>query len=47
MAQTLALVYYRLNRTTDARREINKAYSQNPNHPYVLQIRSEILQIDK
>ena len=44
---TLALVYYRLKRTTDARREINKAYSQNPNHPYVLQIRSEILQIDK
>ena len=44
---TLALVYYRLNRTTDAQREINKAYSQNPNHPYVLQIRLEILQINK
>lgn len=44
---TLALVYYRLKRISDARREINKAYLQDPNHPYVLQIRSEILQIDK
>ena len=44
---TLALVYYRLKRTTDAQREISKAYSQDPNHPYVLQIRSEILQNDK
>lgn len=44
---TLALVYYRLNRTTDAQREIRKAFSQNPKNPYVLQIRSEILQIDK
>lgn len=41
---TLALVYHRLKLTTEARREINRAYLQAPDHPYVLQIRSEILQ---
>ena len=44
---TLALVYYRLKRTTDAQREIDRAYSQDSKNPYILQIRSEILQIDK
>lgn len=44
---TLALVYYRLKLTTDAQREINKAYSQDSKTPYILQIRSEILQINK
>ena len=44
---TLALVYYRLKRTDEAHREINKAYARDPKNSYVLQIRSEILQIDK
>ncbi len=44
---TLALVYYRLKRTTDARREIDKAFLRSPKHPYVLKIRTEILQIEK
>ncbi len=43
---TLALVYYRLKRISDAQREIKKAHSQDPKNPYILQIRSEILQID-
>ena len=44
---TLALVYYQLKRTSDARREIAKAFSQNPEHPYILRIRSEILQTNQ
>ncbi len=40
---TLALVYYRLNRTSDAQREIENAFVKAPNHPYILKIRSEIL----
>ena len=44
---TLAFVYHRLKRTIDARREIKRAHSQDPNNAYVLQIRSEILKIDK
>ena len=43
---TLAFVYYRLNRISDARREIETAFTQAPNHPYVLRIRSEILKTD-
>ena len=43
---TLAFVYYRLNRIPDARREIGIAFTQAPNHPYVLRIRSEILKTD-
>ena len=43
---TLALVYYRLNRISDARREIEDAFTQAPEHPYVLRIRSEILKTD-
>ena len=43
---TLAFVYYRLNRIPDARREIGIAFTQAPNHPYVLRIRSEILSIE-
>ncbi|MDE0467491.1 MAG: tetratricopeptide repeat protein [Candidatus Poribacteria bacterium] len=43
---TLAFVYYRLNRIPDARREIGTAFTQAPNHPYVLRIRSEILKTD-
>ena len=43
---TLAFVYYRLNRIPDARREIETAFTQAPNHPYVLRIRSEILKTD-
>ena len=44
---TLALVYYRLKRIPDARREIEIAFAQAPKHPYILNIRSEILKIDK
>ena len=40
---TLAFVYYRLNRIPDAQREIQTAFTEAPNHPYVLRIRSEIL----
>lgn len=43
---TLAYVYYRLNRMTDARREITKAYSKSPKNPYVAKIRSEIYKVD-
>ena len=43
---TLALVYYRLNRISDAQREIKDAIAQAPNHPYILKIRSEILKTD-
>lgn len=43
---TLALVYYRLNRIPDARREIETAFAQAPKHPYILKIRSEILKTD-
>ena len=44
---TLAFVYYRLKRIPDARREIKKSYSQAPKHPYILKIRSEILQTNQ
>ena len=40
---TLALVYYRLNRIPDAGREIEAAFTQTPDHPYILKVRSEIL----
>ncbi len=40
---TLALVYYRLNRITDARSEIENAFNLAPKHPYILKVRSEIL----
>ena len=43
---TLALVYYRLNRISDAQREIETAFTQAPNHRYVLRVRSEILKTD-
>lgn len=43
---TLAFVYYRLGRIPDARREIEDAFTQIPNHPYVLRIRSEVLKTD-
>ena len=43
---TLALVYYRLNRIPDARREIEAAFTEAPKHPYILKIRSEILKTD-
>ena len=44
---TLAFVYYRLNRIADARREIETAFTQDPKHPYILKIRSQILKTDK
>ena len=44
---TLAFVYYRLKRVSDAHREIEAAFSQNPKHPYILKIRSQILKTDK
>ena len=44
---TLAFVYYRLNRIPDARREIETAFTQDPKHPYILKIRSQILKNDK
>jgi tetratricopeptide (TPR) repeat protein len=40
---TLAFVYYRLNRVSDARHEIETAFTQAPKHPHILRIRSEIL----
>ena len=43
---TLAFVYYRLNRISEARREIETAFVQAPKHPYILKIRSEILKTD-
>ena len=43
---TLALVYFRLNRIPDAGREIEAAFTQAPDHPYILKIRSEILKTD-
>ena len=43
---TLAFVYYRLNRISDARREIETAFAQAPKHLYILRIRSEILKTD-
>ena len=43
---TLALVYYRLNRISDARREIEIASAQAPKHTYILKIRSKILKTD-
>lgn len=43
---TLAYIYYRLNRMTDARREITNAYSKSPKNPYVGKIRSEIFKVD-
>ena len=33
---TLALVYHRLNRFSEARREIKNAFTQAPDHPYIL-----------
>ena len=39
---TLAFVYYRLKRGPDAHREIEAAFSQDPKHPYILKIRSQI-----
>lgn len=44
---TLAFVYYRLNRISDAQREITGAFTQDPKHPYILKIRAQILKIDK
>lgn len=44
---TLAFVYYRLNRTSEARREIEAAFAESPKHPYVLKIRSQILKTDR
>ena len=43
---TLALVYYRLNRITDAHREIKIAFKQDPKHPYILKIRTQILKTE-
>lgn len=43
---TLAFVYYRLGRISDARREIEYAFIQASNHPYILRIRSKILKAD-
>ncbi len=44
---TLAFVYYRLNRISDARREIEVAFAEAPEHPYILKIRSQILKTDR
>ncbi len=44
---TLAFVYYRLNRISDARREIKTAFAESPNHPYILKVRSHILKTDR
>ena len=44
---TLAFVYYRLNRISDAQREIIGAFTQDPKHPYILKIRAQILKTDK
>lgn len=43
---TLALVYFRLKRTADARRVITEAFSQNPSNTYIQKIRSEIIKVD-
>ena len=43
---TLALVYYRLNRIPEARREIEIASAQAPKHTDILKIRSKILKTD-
>ena len=43
---TLAFVYYRLNRIPDARREIKIAFKQDPKHPSVLKVRSQILKTE-
>ena len=40
---TLAFVYYRLKRISDAQHEIETAFTQDPKHPYILKIRSQIL----
>ena len=44
---TLAFVYYRLNRISDARREIEIAFAELPKHPYILKVRSQILKTEK
>ena len=44
---TLAFVYYRLNRISDAQREIETAFAESPKHPYILKVRSKILKTDK
>ncbi len=44
---TLAFVYYRLNRISDAQREIENAFRKDPKHPYILKIRSKILNPDR
>ena len=44
---TLAYVYYRLKRVSDAHREIESAFTQDPKNPYILKIRTEILKTDK
>lgn len=44
---TLAFVYYRLNRISDAQREIETAFRKDPKHPSILKIRSKILNPDK
>ena len=44
---TLAYVYYRLRRMPDAHREIEAAFAEAPKHPYVLKIRSQILNAGK
>ena len=44
---TLALVYYRLKRVPDAHREIEAAFRQDPKHPYILKIHSQILKTDQ
>lgn len=44
---TLAFVYYRLNRVSDARREIETAFAESPKDPYILKVRSQILETDK
>ena len=43
---TLAYVYYRLDRISEAHREIEAAFSQDPKHPYILKIRSQIRKTD-
>ncbi len=44
---TLAFVYYRLNRVSDARREIETAFAESPKDPYILKVRSQILKTEK
>ena len=43
---TLAFVYYRLNRIPDAHREIETAFKQDPKHPSVLKVRSQLLKTE-